>query len=192
MAGNRKQGQVRIIGGDWRGRKLPVPDRHGLRPTSDRIRETVFNWLQHRVVGARVLDAFAGSGALAFEALSRGACHADLIEADRDVAAMLNKNIETLDAAARVLAADSYVHLRRAATDSYDLVFLDPPFVDIDLPALLRALAEQDWLAPNAIVYIEQPRDRGLVLPDGWQAWREKRAGGVQFGLLTNVVEGVT
>ncbi|MEL7296298.1 MAG: 16S rRNA (guanine(966)-N(2))-methyltransferase RsmD [Pseudomonadota bacterium] len=192
MAGNRKQGQVRIIGGDWRGRKLPVADRPGLRPTSDRIRETVFNWLQHRVVGARVLDAFAGSGALAFEALSRGARHADLIEADRDVAATLNRYIKLLDATARVLNSDSYVHLQQAATATYDLVFLDPPFADVDLSVLLLALAEHGWLAPEAVVYIEQPRDRELLLPAGWEAWREKRAGGVQFGLFMNVVEGVT
>lgn len=150
-------GRVRIIGGHWRGTRLALADAPGLRPSSDRGRETLFNWLQPMLPGARVLDLFAGSGALGLEALSRGAAEAWLIEREPRQAILLADAIRRLDAAdqAHLSVGDALDWLQRAPTASFDLVFLDPPF-DADLwqPALQRL---PPWLAPDAWLYLESP-----------------------------------
>jgi 16S rRNA (guanine966-N2)-methyltransferase len=159
-------GEVRIVGGRWRGSKLPVADRDGLRPTADRVRETVFNWLQPIVPGARVLDLFAGSGALGLEALSRGARAATLIERDRDLVASLRASLDRLrrgdppdlDCSADIVQADALGWLAAPPADPmrrYDLIFLDPPFAaDLWRPALA---ALPPWLADDAWLYVEGP-----------------------------------
>ena len=146
-------GSVRIIGGRWRGTRLPVVDADGLRPTSDRVRETLFNWLQPVLRGARVLDLFAGSGALGFEAVSRGAGSAVLVERDARLAAMLRDSLARLDAGGQVEVAqsDALAWLRGPAPKQrFDVVFVDPPFAAALWPAVLEALpgvlADDAWL----------------------------------------------
>ncbi len=162
-------GVVRIIGGDWRGTRLPVADRQGLRPTADRVRETVFNWLQPKLPGARVLDLFAGTGALGLEALSRGAREAVLIERDRDLAESLRQSIAKLPGGerAQVICADALSWLRAGSLSAsgFDVIFLDPPFAGDAQSGLaqgglwqpaLAALAP--WLADDAWLYLESPQ----------------------------------
>jgi 16S rRNA (guanine966-N2)-methyltransferase len=186
-------GAVRIVGGRWRGSKLPVPQREGLRPTADRVRETLFNWLQPVVPGARVLDLFAGSGALGLEALSRGAHAATLIERDRELATGLRATLERLRRGdppdllchAEVLQIDALAWLTRPPADlsqRYDLVFLDPPFGAGLWAAVLEALTP--WLADEAWLYLEAPRpgtspDVDLGAQPG-QAWTLHREGGTR------------
>lgn len=168
-------GRVRIIGGRWRGTRLPLADAPGLRPTSDRARETLFNWLQPVLPGARVLDLFAGSGALGLEALSRGAAEALLVERDPHLARGLEETLQRLDAgaAARVVRADALQFLAAPLHGRFNLVFVDPPF-DADL--WQPVLAQLDpWLADQAWLYLESPVD-GWVEPGvGWLAHRESR-----------------
>ena len=189
MATRKKTGQVRIIGGTWRGRKLPVADVPGLRPTTDRIRETLFNWLTPYIGGARVLDVFAGTGALSFEALSRGAAHAQLIEQDRAAVQILEDNVDLLGADAQVLRSDA----RRVLSEGYngmafDLAFLDPPFADNDMVFLIDALERGRWLSDDALIYIEHATARAT--PTGLDVVRDKTAGGVHFGLYRARREG--
>ena len=146
----RTTNQLRLIGGRFRGRRLPFPDQPGLRPTPDRVRETLFNWLAPVIVGARCLDAFAGSGALGFEAASRGAGEVVLIERSPLVARQLQVNAQTLGAAeVRIQQADTLQWLA-AAGHPFDIVFLDPPFADDLLMPAIAHLAEHGWLAPGA------------------------------------------
>jgi len=183
---HRGPNEVRIVGGIWKRSKLPVADRPGLRPTPDRVRETLFNWLGQDLTGWRVLDAFAGSGALGFEAASRGAAQVTLIEKDPALAAQLRQNLKRLDkegtAPMKIEVADALGWMARAAPASVDLVMLDPPFAqDLFLPAL-RAAAP--LLAPQGLVYLEAsapvdpPPELGLSL------WREGRAGAVIYRLF--------
>jgi 16S rRNA (guanine966-N2)-methyltransferase len=165
-------GQVRIIAGSLRGSKLPVADKAGLRPTSDRARETLFNWLQGQVAGARVLDLFAGSGALGFEAASRGAAEVQLVEKDAQLAASLRDSAQRLHAqAVQVECADALAWLGRAPDRAFDLAFLDPPFQGGMHEAAQRALAP--WLAPGAWVYVEQGVQGTIAPPAGWRLHRE-------------------
>lgn len=177
-------GFVRIIGGQWRGRKLPVPVSEDLRPTGDRIRETLFNWLQFEWEGSQWLDVFAGSGALSFEALSRGASEVVMLEKSSLVAKQLHANKQLLAAqGATVINADSQVWLaNNAQQKAFDGVFLDPPFRDADLDSWLKLLINHGWLKPNAWLYIEQPRERVVSLPY-LRAHRQQQSGGVSFGL---------
>ena len=168
-----REGSVRIIGGRWRGTRLPVPDMPGLRPTSDRARETLFNWLQPALPGARVLDLFAGSGALGLEALSRGAREALLVERDPQLAESLRASVERLHAGgeATPVRADALALLRAPLHGRFDIVFVDPPF-DNDLwDAVLAALPP--WLAEDAWLYLESPADRRLEPGAGWRPHRE-------------------
>lgn len=176
----RPAGQIRIIGGQWRGRKLPVPDSPGLRPTTDRVRETLFNWLAPMIQGARCLDCFAGSGALGLEALSRHAGAATLLEQDRAVAAQLVKNIGLLGAAnGQVVMTDSLRWLNQPGTP-YDLVFLDPPFRRGLIDETVQLLERHLWLAPGAWIYLEtETENRDLKVPAHWRLHREKIAGQV-------------
>ena len=170
---NHAKGQVRIIGGKWRNTRLPVEDAPGLRPTSDRARETLFNWLQPMLPGARVLDLFAGSGALGLEALSRGAREAVLVERDPALAQSLRDTCERLKAgdAATVLRADALELLRAPLHGRFDLVFLDPPFdAGAWVPALERLAP---WLADDAWLYLESPAQAPVAPGPGWRMHRE-------------------
>ncbi|PWC17545.1 16S rRNA (guanine(966)-N(2))-methyltransferase RsmD [Brenneria roseae subsp. roseae] len=177
-------GQIRIIGGQWRGRKLPVPDSPGLRPTTDRVRETLFNWLAPVIQEARCLDCFAGSGALGLEALSRYAAHATLLEAERAIAQQLTQNLALLRAEnARVVNTDTLRWLAQPG-EPYDVVFLDPPFRKDLLNNTLSLLEQQGWLAPEAWIYVEtESENTQLVIPDNWRLHREKIAGQVAYRL---------
>jgi len=176
-------GKVRIIAGSLRGSRLAVPDVPGLRPTPDRVRETLFNWLAPCIAGARCLDAFAGSGALGIEALSRGAGEVVFIERDPALAAALQANLERLrQVRGRVIVGDALAELPQLAP-GFDLVFLDPPFALGLWSEAARAIGRGGLLRPGALVYVEAPIDAVLALPEDWHVHREGRAGGVRFAL---------
>lgn len=177
-------GQIRIIGGLWRGRKLPVLNSEGLRPTTDRIKETLFNWLMFDVNERRCLDLFAGSGSLGFEALSRGASQVIMVEKDHQVAQQLSQNLARLpQAQARVVNIDAVRYLA-SSTTPFDLVFLDPPFHQELLPQVCQLLEEQGWLSVNAKIYIEREQAvEPLVLPKNWLLLKDKQAGQVTYQL---------
>ncbi|MCM2131675.1 16S rRNA (guanine(966)-N(2))-methyltransferase RsmD [Larsenimonas rhizosphaerae] len=173
----RPPGKLRLIGGIHRRRQLPVPDRPGLRPTPDRVRETLFNWLGSSVHGARVLDAFAGTGALGLEALSRGATTLSFIEQDRIAADQLADNLATLSATATLLRQDALIALATAPAAPFDIIFLDPPF-NRDLAAPSCSLLEQQgWLASEAWIYLETEATLLPEVPATWRLHREARAG---------------
>jgi len=171
-------------------RKLIFADVEGLRPTADRIRETLFNWLAPIIDGARCLDTFAGSGALGIEALSRGAGHVDFIETSRAAADAIASNLQTLQCAnANLLRTDALAYLQvtpaHAPTASrYDIVFCDPPFHTPLLEQTLLALLAQEWLSAGALIYVEAARDDAVTLPSMWRWHRHQYTGNVQFGLL--------
>lgn len=177
-------GRLRIIGGDYRRRTLPVLDHPGLRPTPDRVRETLFNWLSAVTPGARVLDLYAGTGALGLEALSRGAREALFIEQSAPLARALEANIATLGAKGRVITTAAEAFLGDALGGSpgdnsppFDLVFLDPPFRQDLAETSCRRLAEGGWLAAGAFVYLEVEATLDPAVPEGWMLHREVRAG---------------
>jgi len=196
---------IRIIGGSWRSRKLPVVSANGLRPTTDKMRETLFNWLAPYLHGANVLDAFAGTGALGLESLSRGAKHTTFIELNPQAAKQLKTNIGTLKCQHGVVhnqSALAYLEQTTKPCSSspsnttlpnpacFDIVFIDPPFND-DLWARTLQLLSQGWLAPHAILYIETPADYALTLPSNsthntqqWQILKEKKTGQVRSILV--------
>ncbi|WP_312742218.1 16S rRNA (guanine(966)-N(2))-methyltransferase [Cedecea neteri] len=184
-------GQIRIIGGQWRGRKLPVPDSPGLRPTTDRVRETLFNWLAPSMVDAHCLDCFAGSGALGLEALSRYAASATLIEMDRAVSQQLQKNLATLKASnGKVLNANTLNVLAQPGTP-HNVVFVDPPFRKGLLDETLSLLEKNGWLADDALIYVESEVENGLpALPASWALHREKVAGQVAYRLFIREAQG--
>ncbi|MFK0571534.1 16S rRNA (guanine(966)-N(2))-methyltransferase RsmD [Endozoicomonas sp.] len=180
-------GQLRIIAGEWRSRKLPVANVPGLRPTSDRVRETVFNWLAMITPGAKVLDAFSGTGALSMEALSRGASSAILLEKSPVAARTLKSNLALLKAErARVIETDSLNWLNQPAETTFDLVFLDPPFrMNLLEPACLL-LESNGYLHENSQIYIEVEKELvPLPVPENWQLEKRKIAGQVNFSLFT-------
>jgi 16S rRNA (guanine(966)-N(2))-methyltransferase RsmD len=183
--------EVRIIGGDWKRSKLPVADRPGLRPTPDRVRETLFNWLGQTLSGWRCLDAFAGTGALGFEAASRGAAEVVLLEQDAALVALLEEAKTRLKAqGVRIERADALPWMARALSSSFDLVLLDPPFgAPLALPALTAA---GRIVAPGGLVYVEAPQPLGFAAAEaaGLQAWRASRAGAVHFHLFRRPVAG--
>lgn len=185
--------QLRIIGGVWRGRKLSFPDVDGLRPTGDRIRETLFNWLAPDIQGAHCLDLFAGSGALGLEALSRGAQSSLLLEKHAAAAQQLNSNLQLLQADnSRVEQVDSLQWLtQQQPPHPFHIVFIDPPFaLDLWQP-ISAALEAHHWLSDDAIIYLEAPRDAQLQLPANWQLHRDKQAGQVSFRLYHRQVPAI-
>ncbi len=184
-------GRLRIVAGKWRSRLLPVIDAPGLRPTSERIRETLFNWLGPGIEGAQCLDLFAGTGALGIEALSRGAKKLLFVEKSASVAAAIRKNLGDLEATnAEVVHDDAVNFLNKTDPQSFDIVFLDPPF-DMDLLAKsCGLLQEKGWLAANAIIYLEQGKGQEKpVLPAGWVISHEKVAGKVSYSLVRAAIE---
>ncbi len=181
--------QLRIIGGEWRGRKLRFPDVEGLRPTTDRVRETLFNWLAPVIHGARCLDLFAGSGALGLEALSRGAATVSFVDSDRRAVQSLKENLTLLkEERGQVVPGDALTFLRTTPEQPFDLVFLDPPFRKELLQPCLELLCNGGWLSDKARLYIEVEQELGEPpLPEGWEMVRSKKAGQVIYGLAVRV-----
>ena len=180
-----RQNEVRIVGGQWKRSKLPVADGPGLRPTPDRVRETLFNWLGHDLTSWRCLDAFAGSGALGFEAASRGAAEVVLIERERKLAAALNAVKQRLDAVRlRVENVDALVWMARCAPASFELIFIDPPFDAALVEPALCAAAR--LVVAGGFVYVESgaPLEPQAWVPKGLALHRHGRAGAVHFHLL--------
>lgn len=177
--------RVRVIAGRWRGRWLPVVDADGLRPTGDRVRETLFNWLQGELPGARWLDLFAGSGALGFEALSREAHEVVMLEQNPVVVRQLKSSQQLLGAeGARIVMQDSFRWLSAPITGGmpFDGVFCDPPFADERVETLVDALIKGQWLRPHGWLYLEQPKGRVVSLPQ-FECYRQQSTGQVTFGL---------
>ncbi len=181
----RGVGEIRIIGGQWKRTRLKVPDRPGLRPTPDRVRETLFNWLGQDMTGWRCVDAFAGTGALGLEAASRGAREVLMVEQDAGLVANLREAVQKLGAqAVQVLRGDGVAQLQQRQGDGVDLVFLDPPFAGEFFEAALQAAASA--LAPNGAIYLEAPvawEGERLALY-GLVADRYLKAGAVHAHLL--------
>ena len=176
--------EVRIIGGAWRGRKIRFHPAAGLRPTPDRVRETLFNWLAPTIAGARCVDLFAGSGALGLEALSRGAAHVAFVENDPQAARQIEVVAATLAPGRFEVATVNARRWLAGAPRSLDIAFADPPFGSGLLDAALAALARPGWLAPGALVYVECPAAVGEpALPAGWRVRRSGRAGEVGYHL---------
>lgn len=186
MAERYRRGTCRIIGGQWRGRKIRFDDAEGLRPTTDRIRETVFNWLQPYLYQRHCLDCFAGSGILGYEALSRGAADVLFIERNRKTVASLRDNIRLLDTdRAEVLQADTLDWLASVNAGRYfDLVFLDPPFHSGLLAKTCAVLDSSACLADNAVIYIEHADKETVELPDNWICFKQKASGQVSYQLF--------
>lgn len=183
-----KQRQVRIIGGRWRGRKLTFTPADGLRPTGDRIRETLFNWLAPFVAGARCADLFAGSGALGLEALSRGAAHCDFVDTNGVALAQIAGHLRTLGAdhsgSCHRITAQQFL---QQAAQPYDIVFIDPPFKLQMVESVCASLADSRLLTSTALVYVETAApEAALTFPSGWSVHREKIAGGVSYRLFDN------
>lgn len=204
MAGRKQKtrsraGRLRIVAGNWRSRLLDIADVDGLRPTSERIRETLFNWLAPHIHGARCLDLFAGTGALGLEALSRGARSVVFVERSPVAVKQLRKNIGILveaasaantsgpdgpPAAAEVIQDNALTYLQHA-DDAFDIVFLDPPFADDRLTETCRLLARGNLLADEALIYLEMERSQQEPeLPDGWWVEKDKAAGNVRYMLV--------
>ena len=178
--------RVRLIGGTWRGRVLEFSDAPGLRPTPDRVRETLFNWLQPLLPASHCLDLFAGTGALGFEALSRGASSVTLVEQAPAVAAQLRANAQRLAATnAQVVERDALSFLKQPVKRPFDIVFLDPPFHQGLVDRAIEALSRPGVLAPAAFVYVETGADEPEPqAPPGWSLHRDKRAGQVAYRLF--------
>ncbi|CAM2764688.1 16S rRNA (guanine(966)-N(2))-methyltransferase RsmD [Glaesserella parasuis] len=184
---NRPTGEVRVIAGLWRGRKLPVLNAEGLRPTTDRVKETLFNWLMMDIAGSRCLDCFAGSGSLGIEALSRQAQAVVFLEKFAGAANQLKKNLVSLKAEnGKVIQTDTLQFLAQKNSEApFDLVFVDPPFHQGFVPQVLTALEQNGWLAENALIYVEAEKNHSpLVLPEHWQVVKEKTAGQVVSRLV--------
>lgn len=175
-----KLNRVRVIGGVWRSRIITFPDQPTLRPTPDRVRETLFNWLGQDLGGKRCLDLFAGSGALGFEAASRGAKQVLMVERERQACAALEANRKTLAATTIEIVRADALDFLRGGRGVYDVVFLDPPFAAGMWDALLQALPP--WLAADARVYCES--GDALPAPAGWETLKQGRAGQVHYQLL--------
>lgn len=170
----------------WRSRVLEIADVPGLRPTSERIRETLFNWLTPEISRSRCLDLFAGTGALGLEALSRGAKSAVFVENSARAAKALQRSIEALGAEnATLVRTDAFNFVRTYDGEPFDVVFLDPPFASDSVPELCRLLSESNALARRAHIYTEQDRRQPEPeLPPGWSTAKSKTAGNVRYALL--------
>jgi 16S rRNA (guanine966-N2)-methyltransferase len=178
--GKRGGQRLRIIGGQWRGRRISFARVPGLRPTPDRVRETLFNWLQGSIEGARCLDLFAGSGALGLEALSRGASQVVMVERHPQVAAHLHKLATELQASHMHVEQADVLAFLRATVQPFDIIFLDPPYGEHLLEPALALLQERGWLTTAQYLYLEHRQQDALPpLPPGWQCYRQTSAGQV-------------
>ncbi len=186
-------GRLRIVAGNWRSRLLDIANEPGLRPTSERIRETLFNWLTPYIEGARCLDLYAGTGALGLEALSRGAREAVFVENSAKAVRSLRRNVKSLDASTAIVREqDAFAYLRSARPGQFDIVFLDPPFAADLLPELCRLLDERSIVVGGGKVYIEQDSAQPHpTVPSGWQQLKAKTAGNVRFALYETGDRGV-
>lgn len=188
MAGKRPTkksypGSIRIIAGQWRGRRLPVPESEGLRPTPNRVRETVFNWLRPWLPGARCLDVTAGTGSLCFEALSQGADRAVLVESARVAVQALKDNVERLKTDKALVIEKNALAYLKGDPEAFDIVFLDPPF-NSDLIQQCSRLLSKGWVKPGGLVYIEAPASMSpLPIPPSWEMMRSKKTGEVGYHL---------
>ena len=183
MRSSMASNEVRIISGLWKGRKLRFNTTADLRPSLGRVRETLFNWLVADLPGAHCLDLFAGSGALGFEALSRGAASVTFVEKNRQAAASLRDNARLLQAQqASVRATSAQQFLRAKPARPWDIIFFDPPFADADVAPLLERLLQAAYLQPDGIIYIERSRREPLPFPE--QLYKQGQAGDCHFGLL--------
>lgn len=187
------KGEIRIIGGKWRGRKLPVLNAEGLRPTTDRIKETLFNWLIPVIRHAHCLDCYAGSGALGFEALSRGAATVMMLEKNRSVYCQLNDVAQKLGADnLTIVETDALAYLDAHATMPFNIIFIDPPYGKGLVSQTLSQLEHNHWLAEESWIYIETEQDQlSLTIPKNWQLYREKQTGQVIYRLFrrTQVIQ---
>ena len=180
--------EVRIIGGQWRRRKIAFADLPGLRPTADRVRETLFNWLQPELPGARVLDLFAGSGSLGFEALSRGAGTAIMIENALPAVRQLQETKAMLGAErAEILRMDALTYLRSTPDSKFQLVFIDPPFQLNLYTDIFQALLAQPWIGGGGLIYVESDVHGVPAWPDSWSVYRQLAAGNVVATLLRSL-----
>ncbi len=180
-----QKGQIRIIGGEWRGRKIKVPNMPNLRPTPDRVRETLFNWLANMISGAYCFDAFAGSGALGFEALSRGAKHVVMVDASSEVVSLLKEELHVFKSDRAEIYRANLPEQLKAPENKFDIVFLDPPFSqDLLLPCCFY-LEEHGFLADEAYIYIETGKAlEEKNLPKNWNVLKSKKAGQVFYYLI--------
>lgn len=179
-------GFIRLISGQWRGKKLPVKDKQGLRPTTDRTKETLFNWLMHDIREANCLDCFSGSGSLGFEALSRYCHFCTFLELDKQVALQLQGNIQTLKVQnAAVIQGDTLQYLSKVAPQQYDIVFVDPPFnLGLAQPCI-EQLENQGYLTKNSLIYVEvENTSTHLHFPPNWTLLKEKTTGQVRYQLF--------
>lgn len=184
MTKANKQGQLRIIGGDWRGRKLSFPAAEDLRPTSDRVRETLFNWLQMDIPGRRCLDLFAGSGALGLEALSRSAAEVVMVEQNRNAAQQIHQHLQTLNCQSGQVANDNVFTYLQGIASPFDVVFIDPPYQLGCLAECCQLLEQKGWLKDEAVIYLEDSsKNPPPALPDNWQLKRSKKAGEIGYHL---------
>ena len=181
-----RPGRLRIVAGKWRSRLLDIADVPGLRPTSERVRETLFNWLAPSIQGARCLDLFAGTGALGFEALSRGAATVVFVDNSPRAIKAIETSAKTLNATGAIIhRASAEDYLRTARPASFDIVFLDPPFADDRLADVCRLIDELGLLAPGGRIYLEQDRAKpGIGLPEHWTPLRDRTAGNVRYMLV--------
>ena len=188
MPGRKRSrpGRLRIVAGNWRSRLLRIADVEGLRPTPERVRETLFNWLAMHVRGRRCLDLFAGTGALGLEALSRGAAEVVFVENNAEAAATLHDNIATLRATGATVATVDARRYLRSTGERFDIIFVDPPFADAVHSELCRLISESEVLCGGGLVYVEEPRGAPqLELPPGWAVSKSGKAGNVRYVLLT-------
>ena len=180
-------GSIRIIGGKWRGRKLSVLDKQGLRPTTDRVKETLYNWLMPIIQNSNCLDCFSGSGSLGFEAASRGAQSVTLLEKDKQVANQLKKNKQLIASNnIDIYATDTFHWLNKPAQKQFDIVFIDPPFHQSLIEKTVQLLENNHWLNLSAYIYIETETTHDLTsyIPSNWYLHREKTAGQVHSYLF--------
>jgi 16S rRNA (guanine966-N2)-methyltransferase len=176
--------EIRIIGGHFRSRRLRFPDAEGLRPTPDRVRETLFNWLRDHLEGSCCLDLYAGSGALGFEAASRGARRVVMVDQSLVVSKALKENCAKLEATSILIRGESARDYLKGVSEPFDLVFLDPPFRKGWLPSAAALLEHGGWLVPEALLYLEAEREYDFSgLPAHWSCLRQGTAGDVAYRL---------
>ena len=183
-----KAGKVRIIGGKWRRRQLPFPGVNGLRPTPDAVRETLFNWLMPYIDGRTCLDLYCGSGALGFEAVSRGAASAVLVEKNPKAIKALRQNQQAIDTENQIrITACAALQYLSTASARFDLIFLDPPFATDELEKACYQVQKHGLIAPEGLIYLERAAERELVyLPDKWREIKTAQRGGVCYTLYLN------
>lgn len=180
-------GFIRLISGQWRGKKLPVKDKQGLRPTTDRTKETLFNWLMHDIRDANCLDCFSGSGSLGFEALSRYAKFCTFLELDKQISTQLQINVDTLKVEnTQIIQGDSLHYISQAATLKYDVVFVDPPFNKGLVQPCLEQLECNGHLTESSLIYVEVESELStLSVPENWSLLKEKTSGQVRYQLFS-------